>query len=132
MTVRLLDSNIWIALSKGEPRAVSSLQKFLPRDIASCAIVRAELQYGARKSQRVEENLLSAERLLQPYVSLPFDDRAADYYGSIRAFLERAGTPIGANDMFIAAIALAHDCILVTRNTREFQRVPGLRIEDWT
>ena len=90
------------------------------------------MQYGARKSQRVEENLISAERLLQPYTSLPFDDRAADYYGSIRAFLERTGTPISANDMLIAAIALAHDCILVTRNTREFHRIPGLRIEDWS
>ena len=65
--------------------------------------------------------------LLESFGSLPFDDSAAGYSGSIRAFLERAGTPIGGND-----IALAHDCILVTRNTREFQRVPGLRIEDWT
>ena len=131
MSVRLLDSNIWIALSKQESRAVSSLKKFLPSQIATCAIVRAEMQFGARKSQRVEENLAAAERLLQPFVSLPFDDRAADYYGSIRAYLERAGTPIGSNDYFIAAIALAHDCILVTRNTPEFHRVPGLRIEDW-
>ena len=131
MSLRLLDSNIWIALAKREPRAVSTLKTFRPSDIASCAIVRAEVQYGARKSQRVEENLISADRLLQPYVSLPFDDRAADYYGSIRAFLERAGTPISANDMLIAAIALAYDCVLVTRNTSEFRRVPGLRIEDW-
>ena len=132
MSVRLLDSNIWIAVSKGEPLALTELRRHAPGQIATCSIVRAELVFGARKSQRVEANLTGILSLLESFTSLPFDDRAADYYGSIRAFLERAGTPIGANDMFIAAIALAHDCILVTRNTREFQRVPGLRIEDWT
>ncbi|MFN0105561.1 MAG: type II toxin-antitoxin system VapC family toxin [Bryobacteraceae bacterium] len=131
MSVRLLDSNIWIAISKSEPQVVNTLRNFRPSQISTCAIVRAELIYGARKSQRVEENLAGMERLLATFASLPFDDRAADYYGAIRALLERGGTPIGANDLLIAAIALAHDCILVTRNTNEFQRVPGLRLEDW-
>ena len=132
MSRRLLDTNICIALAKGDPKAISALRKFSPSQIATCAIVRAELIYGARKSQRVEANLLTAELLLAPYTSLPFDDRAATHYGAIRAELERAGTPIGTNDVFIAAIALANDCILVTRNTREFLRIPALRLESWS
>jgi tRNA(fMet)-specific endonuclease VapC len=87
--------------------------------------------FGARKSQRVGDNLASFRRLLDPFVSLPFDDRAADHYGMLRATLEQAGTPIGANDLMIASIALAHDCCLVTRNSREFERVAGLRVESW-
>jgi len=71
-------------------------------------------------------------RLLEPFVSLPFDDRAADHYGVARATLEQAGTPIGANDLLIASIALAHDCLLVTRHSREFERVVGLRVAVWS
>ena len=131
MSVRLLDSNIWIAISKNEPLATEKLRMFRPSEVATCSIVRAELVFGARKSQRVEANLTGMVKMLESFVSLPFDDRAADYYGSIRAYLEKAGTPIGSNDFCIAAIALANDCILVTRNTKEFLRIPGLRIEDW-
>ena len=67
----------------------------------------------------------------QPFVSLPFDDQSAEYYGIVRATLERAGTPIGGNDLLVASIALAHDCTLVTRNNSEFARVAGLRLEVW-
>jgi tRNA(fMet)-specific endonuclease VapC len=87
--------------------------------------------FGARKSSRVAENLAGFTRLLEPFVSLPFDDLAASHYGILRATLEQAGTPIGANDLLIAAIALAQDCMLVTRNGREFARVAGLQIETW-
>jgi tRNA(fMet)-specific endonuclease VapC len=87
--------------------------------------------FGVRKSRRVAENLDGFRRLLEPFVSLPFDDRAADHYGIVRATLEQAGTPIGANDLLIASIALAHDCRLVTRNCREFERVVGLTVEVW-
>ena len=67
----------------------------------------------------------------QVFVSLLFDDRCADHYGRIRNELEPGGTPIGPNDLMIAATATAHDLILVTHNTREFGRVVGLEIEDW-
>lgn len=70
--------------------------------------------------------------LLEPFVTLPFDDHAADHYGLMRATLERAGTPVGANDLPIASIALAHDRLLVTRTSREFQRIVGLRVEFWS
>jgi tRNA(fMet)-specific endonuclease VapC len=87
--------------------------------------------FGARKSQRVEANLSGFERLLHPFESLPFDDNAAAHYGVIRADLERAGKPIGGNDMLIAGIARSRDLVLATRNIGEFARVAGLRVEAW-
>lgn len=127
----LLDTNIWIALARGEQGAKKHLSVLAPSQVTCCSVVRAELMFGARKSQRVNENLEGFRQLLQPFESLPFDDRAAEHYGLIRTLLERAGTPIGANDLLIAAISLSYDCVLVTRNTGEFGRVPGLRLETW-
>jgi tRNA(fMet)-specific endonuclease VapC len=100
-------------------------------DIVVCSIVRAELFYGAAKSQTSEATRRKQDIFLRPYATLPFDDLAADMYGRIRAQLEQAGTPIGPLDMQIAAIALAHGLTLVTNNTREFSRVSGLLLEDW-
>lgn len=127
----LLDTNVWIAIAKGEATAIGRLRVLNPLSVVSCAVVRAELMFGARKSRRVAENLAGFQALLEPFVSLPFDDRAADHYGVIRATLEAAGTPIGANDLEIAAIALANDCTIATRNCREFHRVPALAVETW-
>ena len=131
MSLHLLDTNIWIAIANGEPGAVARFRQFDPAHVAVCSVVRAELMFGARKSRRVEENLKGFRRLLEPFVSLPFDDLAAGHYSMIRASLEQAGKPIDANDLLIAAIALANDCCLVTRNSREFERVAGLRVESW-
>jgi tRNA(fMet)-specific endonuclease VapC len=127
----LLDTNIWIGLARGEQGLRERLGSLNPRHIFCCSVVRAELMFGARKSLRVDENLEGFGRLLQPFESAPFDDEAAGHYGLVRAALERAGTPIGANDLLVASIALARDFVLVTRNSREFARVPGLRIEEW-
>ncbi len=71
------------------------------------------------------------EALLEPFTTLPFDDAAALQYGMIRSLLERLGTPIGPNDLMIAAIGMANDLTVVTRNTREFGRVVGLRVDQW-
>jgi tRNA(fMet)-specific endonuclease VapC len=94
-------------------------------------VVKAELFYGAMNSQNPAKTLALQEIFLNQFVSLPFDDRAAKIFGEIRAHLARLGTPIGPYDLQIAAIALANDVTLVTHNTREFSRVPHLRIEDW-
>lgn len=93
--------------------------------------VKAELYLGAMKSRKPETTLHTQRAFVERFVSLPFDDAAADYYARIRAALEQAGTPVGSNDLLIAAIALANDLILVTHNRREFKRIPGLQVEDW-
>jgi tRNA(fMet)-specific endonuclease VapC len=127
----LLDTSIWIGLAKGEQKLKNKLLRLKPSQVFCCSVVRAELMFGARRSQHVDFNLEGFTRLLQPFESLSFDEDAAGYYGLIRAIFEKAGTPIGANDLLIAAIALQRDLVLVTRNHREFARVPGLRNEEW-
>jgi|SRR5712692_554803 len=127
----LLDTNVCIGLLKGQAPLADRLRRLPPSEIAVCSVVVAELLYGARKSQRVAENLAVLRRFLAPFRSLPFDDRAAEDYGSIRADLERAGAPVGPNDLMIASIARAHDCVLVSRDPRAFSRIVGLRWESW-
>jgi tRNA(fMet)-specific endonuclease VapC len=130
--VFLLDSNACIRILNGSSPAVAArLQATKPSDVRLCAVVKAELVYGARKSARVEDNLRLLKRFFAPFVSLPFDDRCAEDAGLIRLDLERSGRPIGPNDLLIAATARAYDLALVTHNLREFGRVPGLRIDDW-
>ena len=128
----LLDTNVCIRILNGSSTGViERLEHLDPAEIAMSAVVRAELVFGARKSTYVAENLRLVDALFEPFVCLPFDDRAADSYGTLRADLERGGRPIGPNDLLIAATALAHDLTLVTHTVSEFARVPGLRVEDW-
>ncbi len=117
-----------------EPGHAGILERFrrhTPREIALCSIVKAELRYGARHSQRVEENLQLLSRFFGPLTGLSFDDRCAEEAGQIRTDLAAQGRPIGPNDLLIAATARAHDAVLVTHNTGEFSRVTGLRLENW-
>lgn len=86
---------------------------------------------GAAKSQFPEESRLAQERFFKCFVSIPFDDNAAHVYADVRSSLEKQGNVIGANDMLIAAIAVAHQLILVTHNVNAFSRVSQLQIEDW-
>jgi tRNA(fMet)-specific endonuclease VapC len=128
----LLDTNTCIRYINGRSQAVlAKLPTIALEDIIVCSIVRAELWYGAAKSQNPELTRQKQERFLRPYATLPFDDAVASVYARLRADLEKAGTPIGPLDMQIAAIALTHQLILVTHNTREFSRVEGLLLEDW-
>jgi tRNA(fMet)-specific endonuclease VapC len=130
--VFLLDTNTCIRILSGSsPKVAARLQATSPVDVRLCAVVKAELLYGARHSRRVDENLSLLWRFFAPLVSLPFDDRCAEEAAFIRLDLGRSGRPIGPNDLLIAATARAHDLVLVTHNTREFARVPGLRVEDW-
>lgn len=96
-----------------------------------CSVVKAELLFGARQSGQVAQNLRRLEAFFAAFQSLPFDDRAADLYGTMRAQLTREGKLVGSNDMMVASIALAVDATLVTRNTKEFGRIAGLRVEAW-
>ena len=92
-----------------------------------------ELIYGAEHSGPLHRanNLQRVEQLRAQFSSIPFDDRAAEEYGRLRAHLATLGTPIGSNDLMIAAIALANGLTVVTHNTAEFSRVPALSLEDW-
>ena len=128
----LLDTNICIAfLNGGEPALRDRLIALPVADVHLCSVVKAELLYGARNGTRVDENVRTLERFFEPFTSLPFDDEGAAHYGILRSQLKREGRPIGANDLLIASIALAHDTVLVTRNDDEFRRVAGLRVETW-
>lgn len=128
----LLDTNTCIHFLNGSSIKVrQQLQDQTPSEIALCSVVKAKLLYGARNSQKVEANLQRLKQFFAPLNSLPFDDRCAEEYAQIRADLTRQGKLIGPNDLMIAAIARAHDAILVTNNTAEFQRVANLRLVDW-
>ena len=128
----LLDTSICIAFLGGADKHVRrELLGSPPDSVALCSVVKAELLYGARHSGRVEQNLALLGRFFAPMTSLPFDDEAAERYGILRAHLRRAGRPVGSNDMMIAAIALVHDAVLVTRDEREFAAIAGLRIVSW-
>jgi tRNA(fMet)-specific endonuclease VapC len=130
--IRLLDSNVCIPFLNGsDPTIRQRLVGHSPDDLRLCSVVKAELLYGARNSAKVADNLRSLELFFAPFESLVFDDEAAEWYGTIRAQLRRDGTPIGGNDLLIAAIARAKDATLVTRSQSEFRRVPGLRVEVW-
>jgi tRNA(fMet)-specific endonuclease VapC len=128
----LLDSNACIGLVNGRStKLVQALAARAPTEIRLSSVVKAELLFGARRSQRIEPNLDLLRAFFAPFESVPFDDLAADHYGRLRADLAREGRLIGPNDMLIAATARAYDLILVTHNVGEFSRVPGLRWVDW-
>jgi tRNA(fMet)-specific endonuclease VapC len=130
----LLDSNAWIGwLRQNQPILVHRIQQENPADLVLCSVVLGELIYGAERSGPAHQakNLARIQQLRLQFHSLPFDDAAAAEYGKIRANLANLGTPIGPNDLLIAAIALANNLTLVTHNAREFGRVPGIKLEDW-
>jgi tRNA(fMet)-specific endonuclease VapC len=128
-----LDANICIYALKGTyPRIADHMRRHSPADMKIAAIVQAELRFGARKSQSAARTREILDRFLSPYEVVPFDVTAADAYAELRLDLERKGTPIGPNDMILAATVLAGDGCLVTHNAQEFRRVKRLRVEDWT
>ncbi|MDX1991224.1 MAG: type II toxin-antitoxin system VapC family toxin [bacterium] len=128
----LLDTNTCIRyLNRRSASIIRRMDAESPEDIVVCSVTRAELIFGAMKSNSPKKTRAAQREFLEPLATLPFDNAAAEQYGLIRAHLETAGTPIGPNDLLIAAIALTHDLIVVTHNTREFSRVNGLKIEDW-
>lgn len=128
----LLDTNTCIRFLNGRSESIRlRLEEVSPDRVSLCSVVKAELFYGAAKSADPSKTLNRALRFAERFVSLPFDDAAALRYGEIRAMLEKAGTPIGPNDLLIAAITLAHLATLVTHNTREFSRIPDLQLADW-
>ena len=129
----MMDTNICIYAIKNKSESV--IRKILsqnPEDLRISVVTYAELMHGVEKSQAVEKNRIAMSLFLSAITVLDFDGEAAEAYGQIRAELERKGTPIDPMDLLIAGHARSQGLILVTNNTREFARVTGLRIEDWT
>lgn len=129
----MLDTNICIYAIKHKPDAV--IRRFLshePEELCISAITYAELMHGVEKSIAVERNRIAMSLFLSPITILQFDGQAAEEYGRIKAELEKKGTPIGPMDALIAGHAKSRGLIIVTNNTREFNRVVGLTVEDWT
>jgi tRNA(fMet)-specific endonuclease VapC len=128
----LLDTNTCIfILNKTSPRALERMSTLPRNSIVISSVTVYELDRGARKSFHVAENLAQLELLKTRLQSLSFDDAAAHAAGQVFDSLRRLGTPIGSNDTLIAGHALALNATLVTNNTKEFTRVPGLQLEDW-
>lgn len=128
----MLDTNMCIYVIKKKPAHVlKRFQKSRISEIGISSITLSELVSGAVKSSKPEQNHLALAQFAAPLEILTYDPKASQFYGDIRYHLEKFGTPIGALDMLIAAHALSAGCVLVTNNEREFQRVPGLKIENW-
>ena len=126
----LLDANAIIALLNDTTSPIARrVRRHAPRDFGVSAVVIHELYYGAFKSQRVEQNVARVDGL--QFLVLEFDEEDTRQAGQIRAHLASKGTPIGPYDVLIAGQAKARELTLVTHNTTEFQRVPGLKLEDW-
>ena len=128
----MLDTNICIYVIKHRPAEV--IRRFLkhnPYDICVSSITYAEMMHGVEKSAAKERNRIAYMAFMSAITVLDFSARAAEEYGRIRAELEVKGTPIGPMDMLIAGHAKAENLILVTNNTREFERVSGLKLENW-
>ena len=129
----ILDSNTISYYFRGDPQVVPRLQALRPADVGVPAIVEYELRYGLLRlpSDAAATRLTALAQLLRPMQLLPFDSECAALAARIRANLEAAGTPIGPHDTLIAATALRYQATLVTRNIREFSRVPGLQWLNW-
>ncbi|MFN9869828.1 MAG: type II toxin-antitoxin system VapC family toxin [Cyanobacteriota bacterium] len=127
----LLDTNILVAAIKGHPAVVEALRSLTPSDLLLSSVVLGELETGVIKSAWPERNRLQLLALVDHLELVPVDRAVALAYAQIRASLERQGTPIGANDLWIAAQAQALNAVLVTDNTREFGWVEGLALVNW-
>ena len=129
----ILDSNTISYYFRGDPQVVPRLQALRPADVGVPAIVEYELRYGLLRlpQEAATPRLAALAQLLQPLQRLAFDSECAAQAARIRAELEARGTPIGPHDILIAATALRHQSTLVTRNVREFSRVPGLQWLNW-
>ena len=127
----LLDTNIAIYVIKNKPAGAATAFNREAGHLALSSISLAELLHGCEKSQFPQRNLARVEDFCSRLVVLSYDARAAAHYGNIRANLERKGTPIGVNDLHIAAHARSEGLVLVSNNLGEFERVDGLLFENW-
>lgn len=129
----MLDTNICICLIKRRSeKIIGNLKKHTAGEVGISSITLAELQYGVVKSQHKKQNRIALEEFVLPLEIDPFDEKAAETYGLIRSQFEKTGKPIGSLDTLIGAHALSRGVTLVTNNVREFKRIKGLKVVDWT
>jgi len=128
----LLDTNIVIYTMKNRPQQLRSRFQQHQGQMGISTVTLGELVFGAEHSQEVERNLADVEEMAARLDVVPFDNKAAYHFGQIRAELYRTGQPIGPYNMMIAGQARAAGLILVTNNIKEFERVEGLLLEDWS
>jgi tRNA(fMet)-specific endonuclease VapC len=131
MTFYMLDTNVASAALRGTAGLDERLQRLDPEQWCISAITRAEMRYGVALKPGATKLAQIVEAFLQATTTMPWDEAAADAHGRLRARLRSAGTPIGDFDEMIAAHALAVEAVLVTDNTRHFERVDGLVLENW-
>jgi len=127
----LLDTNIIIYVLKRRPKEVLEIFNRNASRMAISSITLSELIYEAEKSPNMDKNLEAIEEFVSHLDVLPYDAKASQHYGQIKAALEKRGEIIGENDIHIAAHAISQGLILVTNNLREFKRVPNLALENW-
>ena len=127
----LLDTNIVIYVLKRRPKEVLDIFNANASRMAISSITLSELMYGAEKSLNTDKNLEAVEEFVSHLAVLPYDAKASQHYGQIKAALEKKGQIIGENDIHIAAHAISHGLILVSNNVREFKRVSNLALEHW-
>ena len=127
----MLDTNIVIYVLKRRPKEVLEVFNINASRMAISSITLSELLYGAEKSQNIDRNLEAIEEFISHLDVLPYDAKASQHYGQIKAALEKKGEIIGENDIHIAAHAISQGLILVSNNLREFKRVPNLAFENW-
>lgn len=127
----MLDTNIAIYVIKRRPVEVLNTFNQSAGQLSISSVTLAELIHGVEKSARPEHNLRQVEDFVSRLLVLDYGQKAAAHYGDMRAVLERKGTPIGVNDLHIAGHARSEGLTLVSNNLKEFQRVEGLRLENW-
>lgn len=133
VVTHLPDTNVWIEClrKKGSPAVKRRLARQSPKTIALCPIITGELFHGAAVSDHPVERRRDVDALIRPYVVLPIDAQTAEVYARVRADLDSRGTPIGLSDVWIAAVAFRFDLTVATHNVGHFDRIPGLKVEDW-
>jgi tRNA(fMet)-specific endonuclease VapC len=129
----MLDTNICIYIIRNKPIKVrNKFATIEPKNVCISSITSSELWYGIHKSINFEKNAIALEKFLSPLTILNYDERASKTYGDIRSKLESKGNVIGSMDLLIAAHAASQNLTLITNNVREFKRVKGLNVENWT
>lgn len=128
----LLDTDTIIYSLKGNPDVLRNLEAHQQDPLCICAITLLELYYGAHKSEKPISNLAKIRRIEKVFDTLPVDAAIAETFGMIKSGLESAGTPLDDFDLIIASCALAHNLTLVTNNEKHFNRIEGLKLENWT